>query len=340
MTTLRLPPLPTPRDLVKLYRVRAMKQLSQNFLMDMRLSDKIVKMAGKLQDGHVVEVGPGPGGLTQAIIRRQPKKLIVVEKDSRFTPTLQLLAETFASVNGQMDIVLDDIMKINMSNIFPEEEKREWNDKCPNIHLIGNLPFSVSTPLIVRWLQDISEHGGAWSMGRTPMTLTFQKEVAERLVAEASGEQRCRLSVMAQAWTKPILKFVIPGKAFVPKPDVDVGVVKFIPLITPRTKHDFKLFEKITRHMFSFRQKHSINCARTLFPVHCQNELAMIMFKLVDLDPTIKPYELTVEDMSRLCTAYKYILKNHPEINSYNFRASRKLLPPSQTINVRIQSYF
>lgn len=212
MTTLRLPPLPTVRDLVKLYRLNAVKQLSQNFLMDERMIAKIVKNAGKVKSSHIVEIGPGPGGITRAILRKMPEKIIVIEKDKRFKPFLGMLEESFATVNGKMDIIYDDILKVNMEKMFPEEMKKNWNDDCPDINLIGNLPFNISTPLIIKWLHEISEKRGPWTMGRTRMTLTFQKEVAERLVAEETEFQRCRLSVMAQAWTEPKLKCIIPGK--------------------------------------------------------------------------------------------------------------------------------
>ena len=214
MTSLRLPPLPTVRDLVKMYRLNAVKQLSQNFLMDERMIAKMVKKAGRLKSSHVVEVGPGPGGITRAILRKMPERVIVIEKDKRFKPFLEMLTDAFASVNGKMEVIYDDIMRVNMENLFPEEEKKSWEDHCPNIHIIGNLPFNVSTPLIIKWLHAISERRGPWSMGRTRMTLTFQKEVAERLVADVTEDQRCRLSIMAQAWTHPQLQFIIPGMSF------------------------------------------------------------------------------------------------------------------------------
>jgi len=335
---IRLPPLPTIRDLVKLYRIQAKKQLSQNFLMDERLTDKIVKQAGRLKDSQVVEVGPGPGGLTRSIIRRLPKKIVVVEKDKRFGPTLEMLSEAFATVDGKMDIIYDDILDTHLPSLISEDDKTDWeNERCPNICIIGNLPFSLSTHLIVKWLKAISERSGPWSFGRTRMVLTFQKEVAVRLTAPPKHEQRCRLSVMAQAWTKPKLKFFIPGEAFVPKPKVDVGVVLFEPLIVPKTDHEFSFFEKITRHAFSFPRKYAIKSISTLFPPEDQEELSMMMFKLSDVDPRMRPRELTVEDVHRLCSAYKYLLEKHPNIRDYNYRAAKRIVSTKLTRNITVE---
>jgi len=208
MSAPRLPPLPTIRDILKLYRLSAIKRLSQNFLMDQNLTNKIAAKAGIFAGSQVLEVGPGPGGLTRSILRRLPERLVVVEKDPRFKPTLDMLADSFGAINGKMDILYDDILKTNIENLL---KKRDWNDKAPDIFLIGNLPFNVSTHLIIEWLHAIAEQRGPWAFGRTKMTLTFQKEVAERLVAQPMENQRCRLSVMAQTWTFPVLRFIIPG---------------------------------------------------------------------------------------------------------------------------------
>ncbi|XP_076280611.1 mitochondrial transcription factor B1 [Lasioglossum baleicum] len=334
---LRLPPLPTIRDVVKLYKVSAMKKLSQNFILNEKLTDKMIKKTGNLAGAHVLEVGPGPGGLTRSILRQSPEELIVIEKDKRFTPILEMLTDAYATVNGKMSIIYGDIMKTDLSNLFPESKAKAWEDNSPRINIIGNLPFNVSTPLIIKWLHAISERKGPWSFGRTRMTLTFQKEVAERIVAEPLNRQRCRLSVMAQAWTRPVLHFVIPGSAFLPKPEVDVGFVTFVPLVTPRTKHEFKIFEKVTRHIFSFRQKYSIRGAETLFPLECRSELGLIMYKLSDIDPHTRPMKLTVEDIDRLVSAYKYLLEKHPEIGLYEYRASRRIIGESNTKNVEIE---
>lgn len=215
MSAPRLPPLPSIRDILKLYRLNAIKRLSQNFLLNQSLIDKIISKSGHLTGSQVLEVGPGPGGLTRSILKQVPKRLVVVEKDRRFKPTLDMLADSFGAINGQMDIIYDDIMKINLENLFPMEEKRDWDSKAPDIYIIGNLPFNVSTPLIIKWLHAIAERRGPWAFGRTKMTLTFQKEVAERLVADASHPQRCRLSVMAQTWTFPVLRFIIPGNRII-----------------------------------------------------------------------------------------------------------------------------
>lgn len=211
MSAPRLPPLPVIRDILKLYNLSAIKRLSQNFLLDQNITNKIVAKAGKISGAEVLEVGPGPGGLTQSILRQVPERLIVVEKDKRFKPTLEMLADSFGAINGKMDIMYDDILKTNMESLFSLEKKRNWNDKPPDIFVIGNLPFNLATHLIIKWLHAISEQRGLWAFGRTKMTLTFQKEVAERLVAQPLENQRCRLSVMAQTWTFPVLRFIIPG---------------------------------------------------------------------------------------------------------------------------------
>ncbi|XP_012056513.1 PREDICTED: dimethyladenosine transferase 1, mitochondrial [Atta cephalotes] len=337
MSAPRLPPLPTIRDILKLYNLSATKRLSQNFLLDENITNKIVAKAGNISGGQVLEVGPGPGGLTRSILKKIPERLVVVEKDERFKPTLEMLADSFGAINGKMDIIYDDILKTNIENLFPLDKKRNWNDKSPDIFIIGNLPFNLATYLIIQWLHAISEQRGPWAFGRTKMTLTFQKEVAERLVAPPMGDQRCRLSVMAQTWTFPVLRFIIPGKAFVPKPDVDVGVVSFTPLVKPRTQYDFKFFERITRHIFNFRQKYSIRCIETLFPKEYRKDLGLMTYKLADLEPTLRPTQLTIEDINKLATAYKYLLEKHPELKLYNYRTSRHLLPLSNTKDIIVQ---
>uniref|UniRef100_A0A1B0CTH1 rRNA adenine N(6)-methyltransferase n=1 Tax=Lutzomyia longipalpis TaxID=7200 RepID=A0A1B0CTH1_LUTLO len=323
----RLPPLPTIRDLVKLYRLQAIKQLSQNFLMDERLTDKIVKAAGRLEGHSVLEVGPGPGGITRSIIRRMPRNLVLVEKDPRFMPTLELLQEA-CQTHVNVDIVQDDILKYPTEMAFAGTPQTVWEEARAPIHLIGNLPFSISTRLLINWLEDVSLKRGAWTYGRASMTLTFQKEVGERIVAPLLDAQRCRLSVMSQIWTAPHLKFIIPGRAFVPQPDVDVAVVTLIPLKVPKTQLPFDLVEKVVRYIFAMRQKYIQRGISNLFPEDVRQAFTEQMFQEADLDPTMRSFQLSVEECLRLAECYHKIIQIYPKIDEFNYRAPKNQRHP------------
>lgn len=318
----RLPPLPTIRDVIKIYKLRALKQLSQNFLMDERLTARIVRMCGEVANQHVLEVGPGPGSITRSILRRGPKQLAVVEKDRRFIPTMELLANA-VKPSVQMDIYRDDILKFRIENAFSESIRCDWNGYRPPVHIIGNLPFAISTRLLINWLKDISLRRGAWVYGRTAMVLTFQKEVGERIVAPILDDQRCRLSVMSQIWTKPELRFIIPGTAFVPKPDVDVAVMRLEPLREPLTTLPFDLVEKIMRYLFSMRQKKIRFAIRNLYPPEMCEELTNRTFEEAAVSPLAKCFELSNEECLRLANAYNNIITEYPHIANYNYRAPR-----------------
>lgn len=318
----RLPPMPTLRDIIKIYKLQALKQLSQNFLMDERLTARIVRMCGEVSNQHVLEVGPGPGSITRSILRRGPKQLAVVEKDRRFIPTMELLAEA-VKPSVQMDIYRDDILKYRIENTFPEHIRYDWNGKRPPVHIIGNLPFAISTRLLVNWLKDISLQRGAWVYGRTAMVLTFQKEVGERIVAPILDDQRCRLSVMSQIWTKPELRFVIPGKAFVPKPDVDVAVMRLEPLKEPLTTLPFDLVEKVMRYLFSMRQKKIRFAVKNLYPPELCDELTNRTFEQAAVSPLAKCFEISNEECLRIANAYNDILAEYPNVANYNYRAPR-----------------
>lgn len=313
--SLRLPPLPTVRDLVKLYKLRAIKQLSQNFLLDERLTDKIVKSAGKISGDIVLEVGPGPGCITRSILKKFPSRLILVEKDSRFLPTLEILKECVEPLGVHVDIYQGDILKFDIEKSIPANDQR--------IHLIGNLPFAISTRLLINWLNDISLQQNAFRRMDTTITLTFQKEVAERICAGIGHEQRCRLSIMSQIWTEPFLKFIISGKAFVPKPEVDVGVVRIVPLKKPKTNLPFLIVEKVIRHIFSMRQKYCRRGYGTLFPEDNRDDIVKELFYLADVDPLLRPFQLSVEECLRMSEVYYKFIEQNPEIANYDYRAPK-----------------
>ncbi|XP_048210309.1 dimethyladenosine transferase 1, mitochondrial [Perognathus longimembris pacificus] len=316
-STFRLPPLPTIREIIKLFRLQAAKQLSQNFLLDLRLTDKIVRKAGDLTNAHVYEVGPGPGGITRSILNADVAELLVVEKDTRFIPGLQMLSD---AAPGKLRIVHGDVLTFKLEKAFPQSVKRNWEDDPPKLHIIGNLPFSVSTPLIIKWLENISLKNGPFAYGRTQMTLTFQKEVAERLVATKGSKQRSRLSIMAQYLCDVKHLFTIPGQAFVPKPEVDVGVVHFTPLVQPRIQQPFKLVEKVVQNAFQFRRKYCHRGLGMLFPEAQRLENTGRLLQLADVEPTLRPTQLSILHFKSLCDIYRDMCDEDPQLLAYNFR--------------------
>ncbi|XP_027959023.1 dimethyladenosine transferase 1, mitochondrial [Eumetopias jubatus] len=321
LSTFRLPPLPTIREIIKLFRLQAAKQLSQNFLLDLKLTDKIVRKAGNLTNAYVYEVGPGPGGITRSILNANVAELLVVEKDSRFIPGLQMLSD---AAPGKLRIVHGDVLTFKIERAFPGSLKRQWEDDPPNVHVIGNLPFNVSTPLIIKWLENVSCRGGPFVYGRTQMTLTFQKEVAERLTANTGSKQRSRLSVMAQYLCSVQHILTIPGQAFVPKPEVDVGVVHFTPLVQPRIEQPFKLVEKVVQNAFQFRRKYCYRGLGMLFPEVQRVESTGKLLELADVDPTLRPSQLSVSHFKSLCDVYRKMCDEDPHLFAYNFREELK----------------
>ncbi|KAM9354290.1 dimethyladenosine transferase 1, mitochondrial isoform 1-T3 [Pholidichthys leucotaenia] len=317
LASLRLPPLPTVGELLKIYNLRAEKLLSQNFLLDLRLTDKVVRQSGNLIDAHVCEVGPGPGGLTRSILNAGAADVLVVEKDYRFIPGLKLLSE---AAPGRLRIFNGDILTYRMDRGFSKSISKPWDGEPPNLHIIGNLPFSVSTPLIFKWLENIANRTGPFVYGRTRLTLTFQKEVAERLTASTGSERRSRLSIMAQYLCTVHSCFTIPGRAFVPKPEVDVGVVNFTPLVQPQIQQPFKLVEKLVKNVFQFRRKYCYKGIEKLFPEACRAELTQELMQKADVDPVLQPTQLTIAQFRALADVYASMCVHDPEIRSYDFR--------------------
>ncbi|XP_075410461.1 dimethyladenosine transferase 1, mitochondrial isoform X1 [Tenrec ecaudatus] len=317
----RLPPLPTIREIIKLFRLQALRQLSQNFLLDLRLTDKIVRKAGNLTGAYVYEVGPGPGGITRSILSANVAELLVVEKDTRFLPGLQMLSD---AAPGKLRIVHGDVLTYRVDRAFPESLKRPWEDDPPNFHIIGNLPFSVSTPLIIKWLREVSRQEGPFAYGRTQMTLTFQKEVAERLTATAGSKPRSRLSIMAQYLCSVQHVLTIPGQAFVPKPEVDVGLVHFTPLVRPAIQQPFDLVEKVVQHVFQFRRKYCYHGLGMLFPEDQRLERTGRLLQLADVEPTLRPWQLSLAHFRSLCDVYRGMCDGDPQLFAYNFREELK----------------
>lgn len=327
----RLPPMPTVADLVRLYRLSAKKHLSQNFLLDMNMNRKLVKAAGSVKNGYLCEVGPGPGGITRAILDKEVRHLVVIEKDSRFLPSLQILSE---NSNNRLRVILGDVLFFDMSRLFPEELVTAWEGDSPNIHIIGNLPFNIATPLIIKYLEAISTHSGVWRYGRVRMTLTFQKEVADRIVSPILTDERCRLSAMCQNWCHVTSKFNIPASAFVPKPKVDAGVVHFLPRIKPMIPLPFKLVEKVCKHVFHHRNKKLLFGMKTLFPPDLHH-LAEVALKMVEIPPETRSYMLTLSELRRLCDVYSDLCDEHVLLYGYDYRSKegQQMIREARLIN-------
>lgn len=239
-----------------------------------------------------------------------------------------------AALPGQMKIIVGDVMDYNFDNLFPETLRTEWAQRPPPISVVGNLPFNVSTPLIIRWIRLMSEQAGFYGLGRVPLTLTFQKEVAERIVAPVLNYQRSRLSIICQNWCDAKIKFTISGKSFLPAPKVDVAVVKFVPLIEPRINLPFKVIEKFVRHMFHYRSKFIRRSLSTLFPNDLK-DLNEELFLETGIDPELTPAMLSIEEIGALCTAYHQMCQENFGLYEYDFRA-RKTLPKSLVDKIKV----
>lgn len=340
----KLPPLAKPRDLLHVYGIRAKGNLSQNFLLNPRILRSLVKAAGIMPGHRVVEVGPGPGTVSRFILQQSPYEFFALEKDRRFLPLLEQLSDS--ALPGQMKIMIGDALDYDLTNIFgdsssvadryklPEDLpdyvvnfKREWDSpRYPLVRLIGNLPFSVSTPLLISWLDQISTQSGIWQYGRVPMLLTFQEEVARRITAEPASQERSRLSLMCQNYCHVEYKFKISGKSFMPIAGVDTGVVRFHPRIEPLCKAPFRVYEKFVRNLCHHRNHTLYYNYRTLFPRDMADKVYE-SFRQARVNSEIYPYMISNKEAARLCDIYWRHCQELPSLYAFDYRVSKKLLP-------------
>lgn len=338
----KLPPLPKERDLLRVYGIKAKKQLSQNFLLDPRLIFRLVRAAGVMPGYRVVEVGPGPGNLTRSILQKGPLEVLAIEKDRRFLPLLEMLADSVEP--GQLKIVVGDAMDHTFTNAFGQAENMDFNEAnsgykagicnvkrrwegfdLPPIRIIGNLPFSVSTALLIKWLDLISMKKGFWEYGRVPMLLTFQEEVARRITADPCSSERTRLSAMVQNYCRVKYMFTIKGTSFTPPAIVNTGVVKLEPRIRPYCDVPFRLFEKFVRHLYHHRNKDVLFNVRTLFPKD-MTECAENVVQKAEVSSFIRCYMVSNIEISRMCSEYYEYCKQYPALTEFNYRAGKKLV--------------
>lgn len=224
--------LPTLRETLEAHGLLAKKSFGQHFLLDLNVTRKIVRLAGPFEGRAVIEVGPGPGGLTRALLESDLGRLVLVEKDPRFLPLLSELDDG----SGRLSIVEGDALKV-----------REVDLVEGPAHLVSNLPYNVGTPLLIKWLT------GPWTPAS--LTLMFQKEVAERIVAAPGDDAYGRLAVIAQATATAKIVMHLPAAAFTPPPKVASAVVHLIPRADRPKTAMLKRLEQVTAAAFGQRRK-------------------------------------------------------------------------------------
>lgn len=227
-----LPPL---RDVIETHGLRAKKELGQNFLLDLNLTGRIARSAGRLEACTIIEVGPGPGGLTRALLTEGAQKVIAIERDDRALPAL---AEIAAAYPGRLEVIAGDALEIDYAALADGPTK-----------IVANLPYNIATPLLTGWLTS-----APWPPYFDSLTLMFQKEVAERIVAGPGSKTYGRLSVLAGWRTEARIAFNIDKSAFTPPPKVTSSVVHLVPREVDPTL-PVRAVEDVTRAAFGQRRK-------------------------------------------------------------------------------------
>ena len=228
-----LPPL---REVIATHDLRAKKSLGQNFLLDLNLTAKIARIAGDLSECDVLEIGPGPGGLTRGLLAEGARRVVAIEKDARCLPAL---AEITAAYPDRLSVLNDDALAVDWAAHLK-----------PPIRIIANLPYNVGTELLIRWLIP-----PVWPPQWSSLTLMFQREVAERIVAREGSKAYGRLAVLAQWRCEAQIALNLPPEAFTPPPKVSSAVVHLTALEAPKFPADQKVLERVVAKAFNQRRK-------------------------------------------------------------------------------------
>lgn len=268
--------LPTLREELEAHGLWANKGLGQHFLLDLNITRRIARIAGDLQGKPVIEVGPGPGGLTRALLEAGADPLIAIEKDARFLPLLEPLVDWSG---GRLRIVHGDAL---------EADEEALLDGA-SASIVSNLPYNVGTPLLVKWLK-----AGPW---RGDMTLMFQKEVAQRIVAKPGSDAYGRLAVLAQARCDARLEFTVPARAFTPPPKIASAVVTLRDRADPYG--DLDAIERVTAAAFGQRRKMLRSALKALTPE------AEGLLRAAGLEPTARAEEIDQAGFRRLADAWR-----------------------------------
>lgn len=264
-----LPPL---REVIRAHNLRAEKSLGQNFLLDQNITDKIIRLSGNFEGLNVIEIGPGPGGLTRSILASPAAHLTAVEFDQRAVAAIEELGIYYPN---RLRVVQQDALKTDVTTLCPAPRA-----------VISNLPYNISTVLLAGWLEQTRRDRGSFNF----MTLMFQKEVADRLLAAPHSKTYGRLSVMAQ-WLCSIKKlFELPPSAFTPPPKIKSSVLHFTPRTLPDDAPSFDVMEKILAAAFNQRRK--------MIRSSLADYAAAI--EATGLAPTLRAEDVSVEEYVRI----------------------------------------
>jgi 16S rRNA (adenine1518-N6/adenine1519-N6)-dimethyltransferase len=267
-----LPPL---REVIKAHDLVAKKQLGQNFLLDLNLTAKIARQAGDLTACDVLEVGPGPGGLTRGLLVEGARRVLAIEKDPR---CMAPLAEIAAAYPGRLQAINADALEVDVMEHL-----------TPPVRVVANLPYNVGTELLIRWLSP-----QIWPPFWQSLTLMFQKEVAERIVAKPRSDHYGRLALLAQWRCDAKIVMHLPPEAFTPAPKVHSAVVHLTRLAEPRFPADEALLQRLTAMGFNQRRKMLRSSLKAMGP--------KIEAQLLEagIEPTARAEEVSLEKFCAL----------------------------------------
>ncbi len=265
------PKLPPLREVIARYNLSARRSLGQHYLLDLNITDRMVRAAGDLTQSHVVEIGPGPGGLTRSLLAAGAAHITAIERDSRCIPALQELQSAYP---GRLTVIEDDALTVDPIKFTDAPRK-----------IIANLPYNIATPLMIGWLKNASSWQG--------MTLMLQKEVAERITSAPGSKTYGRLSVLIQWLCSVNFEFSVNKQSFVPPPKVMSSVIVLTPRPQPLADISQKALETVTQAAFGQRRK----------MVRSSLKVLGLDLESLNIDPTVRAEDLNVGDYCRLAQA-------------------------------------
>ncbi|MGD0532063.1 MAG: 16S rRNA (adenine(1518)-N(6)/adenine(1519)-N(6))-dimethyltransferase RsmA [Methyloceanibacter sp.] len=271
-----LPPL---REIIRASGLTARRSLGQNFLLDFNLTRRIARAAGPLAEATIVEVGPGPGGLTRALLLEGAHRVIAIEKDERCLPALRDIAERYP---GRLEVIADDARTVDYGRLDLQAPAR----------IVANLPYSVATPLLVGWLKT-----DPWPPWFDRLVLMFQREVALRIVARPGTKDFGRLAVLSQWRTEPRILLTLPGAAFTPRPKVESCLVELVPKEASDPACDVAKLERVTAAAFGQRRKMLRSSLRQI------TRDSEALLEELGIDPRARAEELQIADFCRIANA-------------------------------------